>query len=81
MAAYREDWKEGRPSPLKRVRPEERSLNHYVLWQTYVLMAVRGLGYLALLWSTVVLLGGFVTLLRRKDFWCLATISMLQASR
>lgn len=64
-----------------RVRPEERSLNNYVLGQTYVFMAVTGLGYLALLWSTVVLLGGFVTVLRSKDFWCLTVISMLQASR
>lgn len=63
------------------LRPEEKSLNIYVLWQAYVLMAVTGLGYLALTWSTVVLLGGFVTTLGKKDFWCLTAISMIHAAR
>jgi hypothetical protein len=57
------------------------SLNSYALLQAYVLMAVTGLGYLALTWSTVVLLGGFVTSLGKKDFWCLTAISMVQAAR
>ncbi|CAN6356179.1 unnamed protein product [Urochloa humidicola] len=48
---------------------------------TYILMAVTGLGYLALMWSTVVLLGGFVTVLHKKDFWCVTVISMTQAAR
>ncbi|KAF6997600.1 hypothetical protein CFC21_013807 [Triticum aestivum] len=65
----------------ERARPEELSLNSYVLLQAYILMAVTGLGYLALTWSTVVLLGGFVTSLGNKDFWCLTCISMVQAAR
>ncbi|CAL4899245.1 unnamed protein product [Urochloa decumbens] len=52
-----------------------------VTGMTYILMAATGLGYLALMWSTVVLLGGFVTVLDKKDFWCLTVISMTQASR
>ncbi|KAM3300171.1 hypothetical protein ACQJBY_041283 [Aegilops geniculata] len=64
-----------------RARPEEMSLNSYALLQAYVLMAVTGLGYLALTWSTVVLLGGFVSSLGKKDFWCLTGISMVQAAR
>ncbi|CAN6357699.1 unnamed protein product [Urochloa humidicola] len=60
---------------------EEHSLNGYVFVQTYVLMATTGLGYLALMWSTVVLLGGFVTSLQKKDFCCLTVISMIQAAR
>ncbi|CAL4989120.1 unnamed protein product [Urochloa decumbens] len=63
------------------LQPEERSLNTYVLGHTYLLMAMTGLGYLALTWSTVVLLGGFVTSLGKKDFWCLTVISMIQAAR
>ncbi|KAM3300170.1 hypothetical protein ACQJBY_041282 [Aegilops geniculata] len=64
----------------ERARPEEVSLNSYVLLQAYILMAVTGLGYLALTWSTVVLLGGFVTSLGNKDFWCLTCISLVQAA-
>ncbi|OEL24469.1 hypothetical protein BAE44_0014512, partial [Dichanthelium oligosanthes] len=56
-------------------------LNRYVLVQAYVLKAVTGLGYLVFTWSSVVLLGGFVTLLGKKDFWCLTGISMMQAAR
>jgi hypothetical protein len=61
-------------------RPEERSLNTFVLVQTYVLKAMTG-GYLAVTWSTVVLLGGFVTALGKYDFWSLTVISLLQAAR
>ncbi|XP_022684773.1 uncharacterized protein LOC111258188 [Setaria italica] len=62
-------------------RPGGFSFTGYVYLLTYLLMAITGLGYLALTWSTVVLLGGFVTSLQRKDFWCLTVISMLQAAR
>ncbi|XP_048552345.1 uncharacterized protein LOC125532257 [Triticum urartu] len=64
------------PKPL-----EEMSLNSYALLRAYVLMAVTGLGFLALTWSTVVLLGSFVTTLGKEDFWCLTSISMIQAAR
>ncbi|OEL14840.1 hypothetical protein BAE44_0024141, partial [Dichanthelium oligosanthes] len=56
-------------------------LNRYVLLQAYVLKAVTGLGFLVLTWSSVVLLGGFVTLLGKEDFWCLTGISMIQSAR
>jgi hypothetical protein len=62
-------------------RPEERLLNKYVLLLAYLLLTGKGLGYLALTWSTVVLLGGFVTSLQRTDFWCLTIISMIQLAR
>ncbi|CAL4994490.1 unnamed protein product [Urochloa decumbens] len=71
---------------LKRRRPAEpRELDmlfsRYVLLRTYLLKAVTGFGYLALTWSTVVLLGGFVTSLQEQDFWCITVISMMQAAR
>lgn len=72
---------DSRWSILEARQQEEMSLNTYVLVQTYVLMAVTGLGYLALTWSTVVLLGGFVTLLGKKDFSSITIISMIQAAR
>ncbi|XBH58910.1 hypothetical protein VPH35_080263 [Triticum aestivum] len=64
-----------------RERPEDKSVSTWAVLQAYALMAVAGLGYLALTWSTVVLLGGFVTSLEEKDFWCLTGISMVQAAR
>ncbi|CAL4899274.1 unnamed protein product [Urochloa decumbens] len=60
---------------------EDEYIFRRVTGTTYLLMAVTGLGYLALMWSTVVLLGGFVTLLHKKDFWCVTVISMTQAAR
>jgi hypothetical protein len=65
----------------KELQRKERSLNRCAFMQAYLLMAVTGIGYLALMWSTVVLLGGFVTTLRKKDFWCITVISMMQAAR
>lgn len=59
----------------------ERYINQFVILQTVVLMAIRGLGVLAFAWSTVVLLGGFVTLLEKKDFWCITVLSLLQTAR
>jgi len=53
----------------------------YVLLLKYISVAVSGLGYLALTWSTVVLLGGFVTILPKKDFWYLTLLSLVQALR
>ncbi|CAL4982775.1 unnamed protein product [Urochloa decumbens] len=61
--------------------PSEKIINYYVLILTVVLIIVRGLGVLAFAWSTVVLLGGFVQLIYRIDFWFITVISFAQIAR
>lgn len=56
-------------------RPEERLINDYLLLESAARKVATGLAYLLLTWSTVVLLGGFVSALKLIDFWCLAAIS------
>ncbi|CAN6374593.1 unnamed protein product [Urochloa humidicola] len=63
-------------------RPEEKSINKYVLAQTYTLKGMTGLGFLALTWATMILLSGSAgTSMANKDFWCVRGICMIQAAR
>lgn len=60
-------------------RPEVRFINRYAVLRTYVLMGLKGTGALVVLWATVVLLGGFVSKLEKKDFWYITFIAFVRA--
>ncbi|XP_022679653.1 uncharacterized protein LOC111256243 [Setaria italica] len=62
-------------------RPEVLMINRYVRLRTATGNIVSALGFLALLWSTVVLLGGFIDDLLLKEFWVLTALSFLMSFR
>ncbi|CAL5074622.1 unnamed protein product [Urochloa decumbens] len=53
-------------------------LNIFILCTALVYKAMSGLGTLATVWATVVLLGGFSTLVKQTDFWYITIIAFLQ---
>ncbi|EEC78821.1 hypothetical protein OsI_19108 [Oryza sativa Indica Group] len=66
---------------LQAGRPEPDALiNSIAIIRAFTAKVVAGVGFLALTWSTVVLLGGFVSALPIKEFWFLTFISMILAS-
>ena len=69
----------GNPETMVReaLLPEEW-LNLFILCEAVAYKAMSGLGTLATVWATVVLLGGFSTLVKQTDFWYITIIAFLQ---
>ncbi|WVZ82953.1 hypothetical protein U9M48_030153 [Paspalum notatum var. saurae] len=57
---------------------EVRHINSYAKGTASSLKLLKGLSYLVITWTTVILLGGFVSVLGKKDFWCLTAITLVQ---
>ncbi|KAL6597001.1 hypothetical protein ACP70R_047135 [Stipagrostis hirtigluma subsp. patula] len=72
-----DDGKESNTQQALRL-PEE-TLNTALLCTAFVYKAMNGLGTLATIWATVVLLGGFSTLIKQQDFWYVTVIAFVQS--
>lgn len=59
--------------------PEEK-LNTMALRMSFYCRVMNGFGALALAWATVVLLGGYATLIKPKDFWLVTILIFLEAT-
>jgi hypothetical protein len=69
----------GAASPSAHARAYDYALT-YAHARAYVSLAMKASGLLALLLSTVVLLGGYVQSLGKKEFFCITVISAIQAA-
>jgi hypothetical protein len=52
----------------------------YAHRRAYISLAVKASGLLAALLSTVILLGGYVASLLKKDFFCIMVITVIQGA-
>ncbi|RLN03839.1 hypothetical protein C2845_PM13G07300 [Panicum miliaceum] len=59
----------------------QQLLNLSLILETFLQLITSWLGTLAFAWATVVLLGGFSTVLIRKDFWFTTAIVFIEATK
>lgn len=59
----------------------EKKLTLFALRLAILEKAATGLGTLAFIWATVILLGGFAVSLEGVDFWFVTTILLIEATR
>ena len=71
----------GRLAPWSQDTREELALNLSLLAEAFLQLLASGLGTLALVWATVVLLGGYSTALVRMDFWFTTAIVFVETAR
>ncbi|RLM64837.1 hypothetical protein C2845_PM16G00840 [Panicum miliaceum] len=67
--------------PGERRLPEARINHVIVLRWAFIDKAISGLGKLALAWATIVLLGGFSTVIKQEDFLFVTIITFFEATR
>uniref|UniRef100_A0A0E0KYB0 Uncharacterized protein n=1 Tax=Oryza punctata TaxID=4537 RepID=A0A0E0KYB0_ORYPU len=65
-------------SKVNTTLPED-SLNIVLLCTAFFYKAMNTIGTLATIWATVVLLGGFSTLIKKQDFWYVTVIAFVQS--
>ncbi|CAO2168012.1 unnamed protein product [Urochloa humidicola] len=65
----------------QRVKKKLENLNKIVFFIAFFDWAGNAIGTLSFLWATVVLLGGFCSLLSRKDFWFATVMVFTEGSR
>jgi hypothetical protein len=58
--------------------PEDR-LNLAIVCTAIVSKVMNGLGTLATIWATVVLLGGFSVLIKQQDFWYVTIVAFVES--
>uniref|UniRef100_A0A0D3GUE6 BLE2 protein n=1 Tax=Oryza barthii TaxID=65489 RepID=A0A0D3GUE6_9ORYZ len=61
--------------------PPEKHLNRFVRIIAFIERAGNGLGTLVFTWATVVILGGFSTMLTVREFNCATLLALLEATR
>ncbi|PKA55387.1 hypothetical protein AXF42_Ash006589 [Apostasia shenzhenica] len=74
-------------TPTSRRTPEacadapEKKLTLFAFRLAVIEKAASGLGQIGFIWATVVLLGGFASSLRAKDFWFVTVILLVEGAR